>query len=363
MKKASLFILFLLITPSIAQKTPSLEIFLKTRNTGGDTTHFQAIAESTPIWNPLNSNIITGDSEYSSSTLTIVGDYSGLYKGWHTDGGDDWDMPSLGWCELYTIAVTNSGYTASFEVETFGAIFQGDVFIVYDYESDEFYYDGTNNIVTSIDLYEHPEYLQPTTPQNFLCTNPSSIGQNPHFAWSNPSDPTGVAFKYEIYRQKYPGSYSTVASGITSAEWTDYEIVINTNSTDRYFYYTKAYTDYSPKSAGSNIEMIRGDLTKTTDPFLDDPIKTSFDSSTLSIFPNPFNYTTTIWFSIVEESRIDIRLYNLLGRQVSKLVQQTYYSPGKYSVILNAENMQSGVYFIVYQNNSKLFISKLVLIK
>ncbi len=61
-------------------------------------------------------------------------------------------------------------------------------------------------------------------------------------------------------------------------------------------------------------------------------------------FPNPFNPSTEISFSILSDSHVEIRLYNTLGKEVRKLTDG-FYAKGKYSLMLNAGDFPSGVYF------------------
>ncbi|MCE5248662.1 T9SS type A sorting domain-containing protein [bacterium] len=66
-------------------------------------------------------------------------------------------------------------------------------------------------------------------------------------------------------------------------------------------------------------------------------------------FPNPFNPTTTISFAIPEQSNVELRIYDILGRHVNTLVSGAY-APGNYAVRWNATDMygnavSNGVYF------------------
>jgi len=60
-------------------------------------------------------------------------------------------------------------------------------------------------------------------------------------------------------------------------------------------------------------------------------------------FPNPFNPTTTIKFSIPEASVVTLKIYNILGEEVKTLVNE-YKEIGNYSVQFNANNLASGMY-------------------
>lgn len=79
-------------------------------------------------------------------------------------------------------------------------------------------------------------------------------------------------------------------------------------------------------------------------------------------FPNPFNPATSIRYSIPSTSKVTLRVFDILGREVQTLVNSTQ-APGEYTVSLNAENLATGVYF--YQLSAGTFTAtkKLMLLK
>ncbi len=79
-------------------------------------------------------------------------------------------------------------------------------------------------------------------------------------------------------------------------------------------------------------------------------------------YPDPFNPTTTINYQIPNLSHVTLRIYDILGREVSTRVNG-YKAAGKYTVTFNASHLASGVYF--YQLRSDNFVStkKLLLLK
>ncbi len=60
--------------------------------------------------------------------------------------------------------------------------------------------------------------------------------------------------------------------------------------------------------------------------------------------PNPFNATTTIKYSLPEESNVTIEIYDILGRKIETLISGIQPA-GWHSVVWNAENQPSGIYF------------------
>lgn len=61
-------------------------------------------------------------------------------------------------------------------------------------------------------------------------------------------------------------------------------------------------------------------------------------------FPNPFNPTTKIDYSISVEGKVNIVVYDIVGREVMNLVNSVQ-TAGFYSVNFNGANLASGMYF------------------
>jgi len=91
------------------------------------------------------------------------------------------------------------------------------------------------------------------------------------------------------------------------------------------------------------------------------PIPQSFEL--YQNFPNPFNPSTTIRFSIKAYSNVKISISDILGRNVSLLVNSNM-DTGVYEVNWKATNFSSGVYFYtLYINNKLVSVKKLLLTK
>ena len=83
-------------------------------------------------------------------------------------------------------------------------------------------------------------------------------------------------------------------------------------------------------------------------------------------YPNPFNPTTKINFDIPNDSRVNITIYDVSGRDVRTIVNE-YKNAGYYTVQFDASGMSSGVYFyrlsIGGNNSSSIITKKLTVIK
>jgi photosystem II stability/assembly factor-like uncharacterized protein len=79
-------------------------------------------------------------------------------------------------------------------------------------------------------------------------------------------------------------------------------------------------------------------------------------------YPNPFNPTTTIEFTISKLSIVNLKIFDLLGREVATLVSEQRPA-GNYSVKWDAGSLSSGIYFYQLRAGSFVATKKLLLLK
>jgi len=79
-------------------------------------------------------------------------------------------------------------------------------------------------------------------------------------------------------------------------------------------------------------------------------------------FPNPFNSTSVIKYSIPKSSQVSLKIFNTLGQELETLVNEE--KPiGTYELNWNAANLPSGVYFYRLQAGSFVQTRKMILLK
>ncbi len=73
-------------------------------------------------------------------------------------------------------------------------------------------------------------------------------------------------------------------------------------------------------------------------------------------YPNPFNPTTTISYQLSANSKITLKVYDILGREVTMLVNKEQPA-GKYKVNFDASKLNNGIYYyrIIAKNKTKNF--------
>ncbi|MCU0371984.1 MAG: T9SS type A sorting domain-containing protein [Ignavibacteria bacterium] len=79
-------------------------------------------------------------------------------------------------------------------------------------------------------------------------------------------------------------------------------------------------------------------------------------------YPNPFNPATTISYQIPKNEFVTIRIYDMTGREVASLVNETK-TAGIYNVTWNASGLASGIYFYKLQAGSFTEVKKMTLVK
>ncbi|KQC09013.1 MAG: hypothetical protein APR54_13145 [Candidatus Cloacimonas sp. SDB] len=87
----------------------------------------------------------------------------------------------------------------------------------------------------------------------------------------------------------------------------------------------------------------------------------------LSCYPNPFNPSTTISFSIQDDSDVELSIFNIKGQKVKTLTEDVY-GKGQYQISWNGKNnegnqVSSGIYFYQLNANGKVITSKVLLLK
>jgi len=84
-------------------------------------------------------------------------------------------------------------------------------------------------------------------------------------------------------------------------------------------------------------------------------------------FPNPFNPETKISFSIPEDSKVELNIYNIKGQKVKQLLCDQI-SAGQHSLNWNGKDnsekqVSSGIYFYQLKTSNKVLMKKMILLK
>ena len=81
-----------------------------------------------------------------------------------------------------------------------------------------------------------------------------------------------------------------------------------------------------------------------------------------SNYPNPFNPTTNIEYSLLENSVVELIIYNIKGRQISTLIDD-FRTAGHYLIKWDASSYPSGNYIVKMTSGEYVSTKKLILLK
>lgn len=117
---------------------------------------------------------------------------------------------------------------------------------------------------------------------------------------------------------------------------------------------------YSTKKLGTPEKGILVDIDETTDNLIE-------TYGLTQNYPNPFNPSTTFKYQVPEESKVVIKVYNLVGQVVKTLVNETK-EQGSYEVVWDGTNssgqkVSSGVYFYQLRAGTYVETRKMILLK
>jgi hypothetical protein len=196
-----------------------------------------------------------------------------------------------------------------------------------------------------------------------------SVGSNIRVNWNQHSHDS---VDYQIWRKvKHNGNWGSPALlttvGHTTTSYIDYEYV-----------YTDGYTDDMLNYDVRARLHWTGNLT-----YADDDYETTFGKAEASIFennqismlsselplkysinnyPNPFNPTTTINYQLPQDGFVTIKVYDMLGKEVTVLVNENK-SAGYHRVNFDASKLTSGVYVYTITANNFNQSKKMLLMK
>ncbi len=133
---------------------------------------------------------------------------------------------------------------------------------------------------------------------------------------------------------------------------------------DLYHWWPSQYTSWKAQESAENTR-INTWLNTGKDPISgikqisgDIPSKYALSQN----YPNPFNPTTKIEYAIPKSGYVSLKVYNVIGQEVTTLVASDLKA-GKYYVTFDGSKLSSGVYFYRLQTGSVSITKKLILMK
>ncbi len=109
-----------------------------------------------------------------------------------------------------------------------------------------------------------------------------------------------------------------------------------------------------------NVSVVSGGITAIGETSTSRTIPNGFVLA--QNYPNPFNPSTTIAFALPVRTNVQLNIFNQLGERVASLVNGELEA-GSHSIVWNASNQVSGIYFYQLKTGNYAVVKKLVLMK
>jgi M6 family metalloprotease-like protein len=326
---------------------------------------------------PVNSNRLSGENPRDLVNESAVNINTGspfLYPKTHWgDAGDSNTCFDVGynqvfspWSNPYTPTPTSSD---SFAVEITGK-------------------DGNGNMIVKIYFTNLPQSA-PSKPQNLKITKEytsqnESAPYHPKLDWYANLEPDIASYK--VYRgnvstagidaSSYTYVGTTSSNSFVDESTTLYDLQLGGGICEyqyrKFSYRITAVDSETKESVKSERDTVDGYI----DPCGIEDAPTSNNTNEIVVknslsqnYPNPFNPSSKINYSVLNSGYVDIRVYDILGREIKVLVSE-YKQQGNYALIFDAGNLNlaSGIYYYkmnLRNGNSVLFsdIKRMVLVK
>ena len=166
---------------------------------------------------------------------------------------------------------------------------------------------------------------------------------------------------YDVWLGETSDNLVNIGNGVAITD-TLYSFTPNLNEDTNYWWKVRAITDTDTIWSGLWHFSVGNPIS------VEEEIQSLNASRIVSNFPNPFNPTTTIEFSIQNNSKVELSIYNIKGQKIKTLTNNEF-TKGPHSIVWNGDDesgksMGSGVYlYKLNVNNKAIAVKKCLLLK
>jgi hypothetical protein len=199
---------------------------------------------------------------------------------------------------------------------------------------------------------------KPTTPVLQSPANGSTVTTTPLLDWGDVS----TATSYRLQVTTDPQFFTTVIDEISLTE-SQYQVQSGVLSSGVQYYWRARARNaggWSPWVSAWNFttQSIEGNTTDLSLYSIEIPSEFNLHQN----FPNPFNPVTKIRFDIASPTHVEIKVFDIIGREIKTLTDQLLQA-GRYEFLFNASNLPSGVYFYRLETWDFVNVKRMIILK
>ena len=154
-----------------------------------------------------------------------------------------------------------------------------------------------------------------------------------------------------------------IERSVNGSDWSKIGFINGYGNSNVPHYYT--YKDENVDVPGNykyRLKQIDTDGKFAYSPIAETEVFGADNYSLYENYPNPFNPTTTIEYYVPVDTKVTLKILDILGREVTTLVNEEV-TAGKHKVIFDASSLSSGIYIYQLRTNDKIITRKMMLLK
>jgi hypothetical protein len=186
----------------------------------------------------------------------------------------------------------------------------------------------------------------------------SAKGTTAELRWSTATEVNSYGF--DVERRTVS---SLVSTNVQSSNWTKIGFVQANGTSNSPHDYSYADRNLAGATYGYRLKQIdKGGGFK----YLQETEVTVVAPNIFSLaqnYPDPFNPTTTIQFTVPSDGRATLRIFNVLGQEVATLFEGVAAAGEYHRATFDASRLASGIYFSRLEFDGKMQLKKMVLLK